>query len=727
MKLFASFLLTTLILANANVFGQEVKLHGIVVDALTQEPLTGANVYLTKSTAGTVTDEDGYFFLTVKKISAEDSLVISFLGYHTYRVSLASFKNQSKIVLKPTSLEYGDEIIIRAERENLLKRDIPQSSVTIDYKEIEQFGSNEISDILKPAPAIQIEGNDLDGRRIHIRGGNSDEVNVYLDGVLINNLRFDNSADLSIIPVENIEEMEIVKSGNSTLLGNGAFAGVVNISSRKPDRTGATIKVKMGSFQSRILLGNANLFLTKKLNLSYFGQLHKFSPEIDYYRDERFEPKTINPDITTSRQNHMGTLNYFTSGGQFTGRFISYLFDYDKPDFQNNYKNFLTILGYHGNLWGSPDFNFTANHFYSENYLERSIPEQTVKFSDRYITNRLNFRMAKRFEYRLTEIQLLAEYLHDDLKNTARVRDVNIEEQRIDESFYDNRISFASVFSFKDRLEKWPHLSWKTYIGIRGDAVASGHSDVSPAVGARLKYRNHPWEITPYVNYGKNVKYPTLLENAYIRNISNISLTDTLSERLKPEYNNSTEFGVNVLYSIVDPLLKNIEVSYELFSRITYNKVISRPFDYETVYIQIGRNIMRGYEISLGLNELFKKFHLNASLIELNISEPFFYAYKPESRKSLHLRYNSNFGLYFNTTVFHDGKSVGWYLDSEENVILHDISPFSDMDVVVGLLIPFKSVTTEIQFAGYNIFDNSDYTYYYLRKRFLQFLLALKY
>jgi outer membrane receptor protein involved in Fe transport len=378
-------------------------------------------------------------------------------------------------------------------------------------------------------------------------------------------------------------------------------------------------------------------------------------------------------------------------------------------------------------LWGSPDFNFTANHFYSENYLGRTISEQTVEFSKRYITNRLKFRASKRFEYRLTEIQLLVEYLHDDLKNTAEARYANIEDQRIDESLYDNKISFASVFSFKDRLEKWPNLSWKTYIGIRGDAVASGHSDVSPALGARLKYRNHPWEVTPYMNYGKNVKYPTLSENAYIRNILNLSFTDTLSERLKPEYNNSTEFGVNVLYSVADPLLKNIEVSYELFSRITYNKVISRPFDFETAHTQIGRNMMHGYEISLGLNELFKNFHLNASLIELNISEPFFYAYKPESRRSLHLRYNSDFGLYFNTTVFHEGKSVGWYLDSLNNVIIHDISPLSDMDVVVGFLIPLKSVTTEIQFAGYNIFDNSDYTYYYLRKRFLQFLLALKY
>jgi outer membrane receptor protein involved in Fe transport len=727
MKFISVLLILILCLVSSNVFSQEVRLHAIVIDAITKEPLTGANVYLAKTSIGAVTDEDGYFLLTAKNISEEDSLVVSFMGYQTYRISLSSFKNQKTIELKPTSLKYGDEILVRAERENLLKQDIPQSGVKINYKEIEQYGSNEISDILKPAPAIHIEGNDLDGRKINIRGGNSDEVNVYLDGVLINNLRFDNSADLSIIPVENIEEMEIVKSGNSTLLGNGAFAGVVNISSRKPDRTGATIKAKVGSFQSRILLANANIFLSKKLNLSYFGQLHKFSPEIDYYQDERVEPKTRNPDILTNRQNHMGTLNYFTSGGQFTGRFISYLFDYEKPDFQVTYQNYLTILGYHGSLWGSPDFSITANHFYSENHLEQTIPQQTVEFNDRFITNRLNFRAAKRFEYNLTEIQLLAEYLHDDLKNTARVKYALIEDQRVDESFYDNRISFASVFSFKDKLDKWPQLSWKTYIGIRGDAVASGHSDVSPAVGAKIEYRNHPWEITPYMNYGKNVKYPTLLENAYIRNISNISLTDTLSERLKPEYNNSTEFGINFRYILADPVLNNIEFSYELFSRITYNKVISRPFDFQTIYIQIGRNIMRGYEMSVGLNELFKKFHLNASWFELNISEPFFYAYKPESRKSLHLRYNSDFGLYLNTTAFHEGKSVGWYLDSDDNVIIQDISPFSDMDLVVGFLIPLKSVTTEIQFAGYNIFDNSGYTYYYLRKRFLQFLLALKY
>ena len=728
MKSVGKIFLLVCLLLNTNLQAQEVKLQGIVVDAVSQQPLKGADVYLSKTSIGSVTDEDGYFLITSRKFEDKDSLIINFLGYKSYRMAIKSFKNNSKILLEPASLDYGDEIIIRGERENLLRQDIPQSRIKIDYREIEQFGSSEITDILKPAPAIRIEGNDLDGRRIQIRGSNADEVNVYLDGVLINNLRFDNSADLSIIPVENIEEMEIVKSGNSTLLGNGAFAGVVNISSRKPDHAGAFIKAKVGSFENRQLLGNVNLFFSKRLNFSYFGQVNRFSPEIEYYQDERFASKTRSTDIITDKQNHTATMNYFTKSGQYMGRMMMYLLDYEKPGFQNNYLNFLTIFGYDGNIFGSPNYKFVANHFYSENNIIRNLPEQTVEFSNKYISNRINIKLAKKFQYELTEIQLLTEYLHDDLKNIARVRDQNIEDQRADESFYDNKLSLASVFSFSDKLEKWPQLSWKTYIGLRGDVVASGHSDVSPSVGAQLEFRTHPWEITPYVNFGKNVNYPTLLENAYVRGIYNVSLTDTLSDRLKPEYSNSAEFGINFKYLISENFMDNLELTYELFNRTSYNKLITRPFDYDLYYIQIGRNVTKGYEISFKMNELWRRFLLTVSWIELNISDPFLYAYKPESNQSINLQYHSGFGLYINSSFFHEGKSVGWYLeDASDDLIIQEISPFYDMDIIVGFRIPLQFFTTEIQFAGYNIFDNSGYDYYYLKKRNLQFSLAIKY
>ncbi|MBN2366125.1 MAG: TonB-dependent receptor [Calditrichaeota bacterium] len=705
---------------------QGIQIEGTVYDSKTKEPLKEADVFLNKSTVGTVTDSQGKFRLKVNQIGETDSLIISFLGYQTYRIKLSRFSDKGRIFLEPSSLEFGDEILIRAERDQILKQDIPHSVTSIDFREIERIGSSEITDILKPVPSIRVEGNDLDGRRIQIRGSNANEVNVYLDGVLLNNLRFDNSADLSIIPVEYIEDLEILKGGNSTLLGNGAFGGVINISTRQPDKTGAFIKGKTGTFNSRYLLGNIDVFIKNNLSISYFGQYHEFEPAIEYFPGERYSEKTVNSQITTRRQNHMATLNYFTGSGQFISRFITYFNDYRKPFWESDYENYLSVLSYKGDILGLKNFDVNINHFYSKNLIRR-VPDGTLFYRNLFKTNRLNVNLAKKFQYRATDIQLMAEYFHDDLKNNASIEDVGFNNKLTDEFFYDNKLSGAAVFSFSDFLKGMPNLSWKTYLGIRGDAVASGHSDISPSFGAKLNYRNGPWELSPYLNYGKNVRYPTLLENAYIRNISNLSGSDTLANRLDPEYNNAAETGFNVVYYTLSPPLHNIDFSIEIFQRTSFNKLITRPVDEELIYVQIGRNITRGLETSLKFNEVLKRFYITASAVFLDVSDPLLYAYKPEKNISLGLNFLSAFGLHLNSTFFYEGKSNAWYIDTDNVLQTDEIEEYYDMDVSVGCKIPLKIVEAELLFSGYNILDNSGFKYYYLKKKYLQFSLALRY
>ena len=703
----------------------EQRISGVIRDASTGQPLKGANIYLSASKTGAVSDQDGFFSLVIQQLNSADSLIINFMGYRQQVIPLSAVKANIQIRLQPVSLEYGDEIIIQAEREHIIRHDIPQSTTKIELAEIERYGSSEISDILKPLPAIRIEGNDLDGRRIQIRGSNSDEVNVYLDGVLINNLRFDNSADLSIVPVENIDNLEILKGGNSTFLGNGAFGGVVNISTRQPKKSGLLFKGKIGSFETEYLLGSVSLFFNNKIGLSYFGQLNSFSPEIEYFPDEKYSDKTSNQQISTRRQNHLLTLNYFTQNGQYLGRFISYFTDYQKPFWKNDYRNFLSILSYTGDIFGSKDFSFNINHFYTHNEVNRQ-PEDNPEYTNIYKSNRLNFNMAKKYSYRRADIQLYAEYFHDDLRNDATITDTNFSSTLSDEFFYDNKVAASAVFAFSDELESLPNLSWKTYLGLRGDLVASGHQDVSPTFGAKLEYRTHPWEISPYLNYGKNVKYPTLIENAYIRDLYNVNNTDTSSGRLKPEYSNSAELGLEISYDANNSTLNQFIVSFEIFSRTSYNKLLNRPFDNELVFVQIGRNVTSGFEASLKFTELLRRIYLTFSMMDLNISNPLLYSFKPEKNLSCNLNYVSPFGVYLNSTLFYEGQSTAWYVDIDNQLQTEKIDPFYDMDLSLGIKIPIHSLEVELQFAGYNIFDNSGFTYYYLKKRYLQASLSFR-
>jgi outer membrane receptor protein involved in Fe transport len=704
---------------------QERRISGVIKDANNGQPLKGANILLSASRTGTVSDEEGFFTLSISQPDPADSLVISFMGYKQYAVAFSGIKDYMQIRLEPVSLDYGEAIVIRAEREHIIRHDIPQSTTKIELAEIERYGSSEISDILKPLPAIRIEGNDLDGRRIQIRGSNSDEVNVYLDGVLINNLRFDNSADLSIVPVEHIDNLEILKGGNSTFLGNGAFGGVVNISTRQPKKSGLLFKGKIGSFKTEYLLGSVSLFFNKKIGLSYFGQLNSFSPEIEYFPDEKYSDKTSNQQISTRRQNHLLTLNYFTHDGQYLGRFISYFTDYQKPFWKNVYRNFLSIVSYTGDIFGSKDFSFNINHFYTHNEVNRQ-SEGNPEYTNIYKSNRLNFNMAKKYSYRRADIQLYAEYFHDDLRNDATITGPDFSSTLSDEFFYDNKVAGSAVFAFSDQLESLPNLSWKTYLGLRGDLIASGHQDVSPTFGAKLEYRTHPWEISPYLNYGKNVKYPTLIENAYIHDQYIITSTDTSSSQLKPEYSNSAELGLEISYDANNSTLNQLILSFEIFSRSSYNKLLNRPFDNELVFLQIGRNVTSGFEASLKFTELLRRIYLSFSVMDLHISNPLLYSFKPEKNLSCNLNYVSLFGVYLNSTLFYEGQSTAWYVDIENQLQTEKIDPFYDMDLSLGIKVPIRAMEVELQFAGYNILDNSGFTYYYLKKRYLQVSLSFR-
>ena len=173
--------------------------------------------------------------------------MINFLGYTEFRQRVGEYQNASLIQLQPDILQIDKAITVFADKIDLARKELPHATFSVDVEKIERYGTSEISDLFKADPTVRIEGNDLDGRRIQIRGSDPDEVNVYIDGILINNIGFENAADLSVISTDNIEKLEILKGSNLILLGSGAFGGVVNITTRRSLEQKYGLRFKYGS------------------------------------------------------------------------------------------------------------------------------------------------------------------------------------------------------------------------------------------------------------------------------------------------------------------------------------------------------------------------------------------------------------------------------------------------------------------------------------------------
>ena len=88
---------------------------------------------------------------------------------------------------------------------------------------------------------------------VNIRGfGTSTTINtlVMVDGVPINDPYF-RTINWSTIPKNSVERIEVIRGGGATSLwGNMAMGGVINIITREPNRTGAAADVSYGSYNT---------------------------------------------------------------------------------------------------------------------------------------------------------------------------------------------------------------------------------------------------------------------------------------------------------------------------------------------------------------------------------------------------------------------------------------------------------------------------------------------
>jgi len=708
------------------IFAQQIEIRAFILEHETNNPIEGANINVKNRDIGTTSDSDGYFLLRLPLSFQNDTLVISYLGFLDFEQPISAFINNQIILLHPDILQLERSISVIADKIDLVRREIPHASYTIELEEIQRLGSSEISDVFKAIPSVRIEGNDLDGRTIQIRGSNPDEVNVYLDGVLINNLRFDHVADLSMIATEDIEKLEILKGGNLMLLGQGAFGGVVNISTRKSFEPGYALKIKGGSFKTRYGLASLNIPVSAKTSFSYFGQLNFMKPEIEFFPGEKYAPKTLNAEIETRRQNHHLDANFILGDGHLNAKAMGYLLDYEKPGWENRYYNYILSGSYKGDIFSVSDIDMSVNYLYGDNQIIRTESAGSA-YRSAYIAKRLNGRFAESFTFGNTDLQFLAEYFHDELASTSDLSKNTVTRTIYRGEVYDNRLAVAGVFAFRDTLSTQRNVSWNTYIGLRYDILANGRRDFTQSYGVQFSIIAAKWAIRPYGSYGKNVKYPTLLQNAFIQDLTDFLHVDSTGMRLEPEFNNSGELGVRLIYTPETTSYRALMIDFAWFTSTFYNKLLTRPFDVVIAQAQIGRSTTSGLEGSVRMERLLNIFTLSLSAMKLNIADPYLYPYKPEENYSIQVDLQFGFGVYFHSLSYYQGKSTAWYYDENDQFVTRTLDPFYDIDLSVGYRLKIDPIVLELQLAGYNMLDNSGYTYYTLNKRYFQVSFSVRY
>ena len=146
-----------------------------------------------------------------------------------------------------------EDVVITANRIETKKSEVAADVVIVSSEQIERGNYTRASDALKAANIKVVQQT---GASYPIINGD-DRVLIMVNGrrVTWNHLVVSGSArvgvDLDAFPIDNIERIEIVRGPNSSLYGNKAVAGVVNIITKEPsteDKT--TIRTEVGSYKA---------------------------------------------------------------------------------------------------------------------------------------------------------------------------------------------------------------------------------------------------------------------------------------------------------------------------------------------------------------------------------------------------------------------------------------------------------------------------------------------
>ncbi len=123
MKNKLTILLACLLFCGLAYAQDQIKIYGLILDKETKEPIPYAHIGLPKQGMGTTSGRNGYFELKVPTKYKKEIMIVSFMGYKTYKKTVENIKTPLDIYLDKASLELGEIIVAdEAAIENIIRK-----------------------------------------------------------------------------------------------------------------------------------------------------------------------------------------------------------------------------------------------------------------------------------------------------------------------------------------------------------------------------------------------------------------------------------------------------------------------------------------------------------------------------------------------------------------------------------------------------------------------------
>jgi len=256
-----------------------------------------------------------------------------------------------------------DDVFVTATRTPILKNNVIADVTTISSEDIERAGSSSLPELLQRQPGIEISNLGGPGKvsTIGIRGTSSTHSIVLVDGIRLSAATTGFSA-IEHIPLSQIEKIEILRGPASSLYGQDAIGGVIQIFTKKGvDGFKPYADIGYGSyntsnFKSGIRAGNNQTTYAinfAAMNTDGFSAFvpNPASPANSKNLDkDEYKNYSLSSSLSHKiNQDYEIDLQYFLSKGKnhFDNRFAN-----SSPLFHGNYRNEIKLETYAMNIKG---------------------------------------------------------------------------------------------------------------------------------------------------------------------------------------------------------------------------------------------------------------------------------------------------------------------------------------------------------------------------------------
>lgn len=562
--------------------------------------------------------------------------------------------NKNKEKIKP-------KIVIKSFNNDRLSSTAPVKTEVVNSGTIRRNHLNDVSQVLDNIPGITLQGlTGRLGRSAVIQGLGDDQVLVLIDG--IPQLQTSSSGyDLTQIAANDIESVEVIKGGASSLYGSQAIGGVINIVTKKPTDKLQYFFDMRDSMTAEEQATN-NISVPNVINTNISGSFYKFlNYKLSYgYRHQDaidLDESTLTQDSgKTERQN---ASVYLSKKFKKNEVFLDYRFINETLGLQTAQP---TINGYKPYMNDSATQTQSVTLGLNSKFGEVSKSKIYAHYSQ--ISDQLNLNDDLSTPY------------SENLKN-ADLNTVMMEGQT-DTSFFNDQITtlgFMYRYQFLDQLNQVNTAIDQTNKNTEVDqknmtsfesylqhSVVFNKLEVTP--GVRFQYDSNFGENqSPSINFlyspqilsdkktnirgsiGTGYRVPSLKERFFLmdhRSIGNYIING--AENLNPERSISYQLGLEVIDSQkfsfhINGFLNNVNGMIGVVSQTDSSGTTIFTYD------NINEVLSRGVEVSTKINFFDKKLDLEQDLTLTktdNLSNDLEAPFRPRAIYKARIRYSSN-------------------------------------------------------------------------------------